>query len=293
MKTRGHSLEQLNLVRTRFFDRHAPHIILDPTLADGLQITNFCRIDIPARFLAEAREIDLSLAFHEMGHLVTLPERRIVRPGFGFANGVPILIGGEWHRMPLGASSAKVEAMAMAWEHILLRDVLGITVEMREICSSLQHASDFQNYKGDTTAEKIDWVTAMAEAYATDYGTSENFEAAWHERCERLPTLFAQEDERFTLLERAPNQIDRWTFPEDSRNDWIFELSSYEGPSVSAFCVSVSSDQAFEPLVETFDSQAEAYRWIRHSIRAHSDDPQCEPCPQAEVASPSMVSAGC
>lgn len=161
-------------------------------------------IDFPQRYSSRAGT-DVCATQHEMGHFVTISEDRSVMPAFGFATrGVPDLQFRPWERIPVKPMSHIVEAKAIAWELIFLRDLHGISPPAIMLATSLKYATDFHLYPGRNEDDRLEWAVRRIEAYVREFGDLSVFDRLWEERCRKLPLLLERERIRTSLWEIDP-----------------------------------------------------------------------------------------
>lgn len=233
----------------------------------------------PTKYAASQGKRDVSASQHEMGHFITVPEERCIRPAFGFGGGVPILSHFDPYdsrnRMMLGNASATVEAKAMAWEVILTRDLHGIELDYDDIASSLIYTEDFLNYKGSNDKEKLRWAAEKIIHYVNEFGTADDFRKRWRERCEKLPELFRREEVRANLYDEEPVSCVEVPHVNDG---WHAIIEERRKDDVKLFSVSLKRDdpedwEKLEGIFEDFDSYDQAHRWIMRVRDAHGYEP--------------------
>jgi hypothetical protein len=207
-----------------------------------------------------------------MGHFVTVAKNRAVRFAFGFGGGVPDLGFDPSSRMPINPASASVEAKAIAWEYILMRDLHGLQPDVVDLASSLKYASDFDRYQGSSSDEKIAWVADKVRGYIAEFGGLARFDAAWTSRCQELPDLFARETIRANLYKSEPVTTETI---DGINGDWIAVLKTYRQGDVSETSVTPRQiEDVFEEFsaYETFDTDTVARRWVQSVKDYYVDD---------------------
>jgi hypothetical protein len=212
-----------------------------------------------------------------MGHFVTVAKNRAVRFAFGFGGGVPDLGFDPSSRMPINPASAIVEAKAIAWEYILMRDLHGLQPDVVDLASSLKYASDFDRYQGGSSEEKIAWVADKVRGYIAEFGGLAEFDAAWKNRCQELPDLFARETIRANLYKGEPVMTETI---DGINDDWIAVLKTYRQGDVAETSVVLRQvDDVGEEFsaYETFDTDTAARRWVQSVKEFYVDDPADDP----------------
>jgi hypothetical protein len=231
------------------------------------QLLSFC---FPIGFQATTTHFDIAATQHEMGHFVTVAENRAVRVAFGFGGGMPELGWNPMLRMPINPASANVEAKAIAWEIILLRDMHGIDADVTMMASSLVHARDFDLYHGRTKDEKIAWAAEKVQGFIAEFGTVDEFDVLWRGRCQKLPELFERESVRANLYKSEPVATKR---VDGINDDWIAVVKSYENGDVGETTVTlrqVDDEEEEFATHETFESETAALRWIERVSTYHA-----------------------
>ncbi len=220
---------------------------------------NLIGLEFPVRLGATKGDLDLSATLHEMGHFTSLAENRIVRSGFGFNFGLIDLNFDQSHT-PHKPHSAKTEAMAIAWEMILLRDEFGLTPDVKAEVSALCFATDFLYYEGKTDDEKLEWVAEKVVSYMRQFGDVANFDAIWNERCAKLPDLFRKESIRLSFGIGEPSEVIELP---DFDDTWTMKMQHYCRDDVEEFHIEMlNSLNPYLCVVERFDTRARAERWI-------------------------------
>lgn len=267
-----HSEAGFRLVADRYFS----HPMLKLEGVDGIgqktdERDRVTHLTFPIRFAAVRSRFDMQLTFHEMGHAVSLPARRIVRPGFGFSGGIPDLDWEYWRDVNDVAISHIPESMAFAWEHILLEDVFGISIPVRRVVESLRHAPDFYLYEGKGDNAKLDWVAEMTAAKVEEYRAGPSFETLWAERMALLPSLIALENERLDALDAPPVDLSE---PQHVHQDWQATIGRHEFGQAKAWRVLLEETSNGEGLARDFDTQAAAERWIARIQNNYTQEPE-------------------
>ena len=263
------SEDSLRLVRSRFFAPYEPLVSIsgyDEIQLEWNEDDTLRGITFPKSFQAN-RKVNVQATLHEMGHFITVPEDRCARYGFGFGGGTPYVSMGEFYRLPTGPWSATSEGQAIAWEIIAARDLFGISPDYMTSCSALRHSFDFDLYPGKRDSDRIAWVAGMVEEWVAEFGTVDDFEALWRQRCDRLPTIFANEDLRQRLLsgEAAERELVNIDIGGD---EWSFELATYNQGPIRHHTASVTCSAAEGQEEVEFFAEAEAGRkWIDRVIR--------------------------
>lgn len=255
----------LDIIRERYFLPVAPLLDLDGS--DGVTRVFDPKTDVLQQLLFPVRysstpSADASITLHEMGHFVSLNPNRIVREGFGLGGGLPDLSFHPWERISYKPYSAKTEAMAIAWEIIVARDLFDEQLDPRAAVEALAFSNDFLFYEGKTDAEKFDWVADIVRENISLYGTIDDFDRLWFERCARLPQLFRDEDIRRTLSLTSPLSTE--ILP-DINEDWNVQLFHFKQDHVEEFHVELTHkfEPTFGPVYECFQTQKGAFRWLQ------------------------------
>jgi hypothetical protein len=234
---------------------------------------NLIGFRFPQGFQATRSRVDVGATQHEMGHFVTVSKNRAVRVAFGFGGGVPDLGFDPLSRTPVNPASANVEAKAIAWEYILMRDLHGLQPDVDHLASSLKYASDFDRYEGGTPEERIIWVANKVRGYIADFGDLAAFDAIWRTRCLELPELFARESIRANLYKGEPVLTERI---EGIYDDWVAILKTYRQADVEETSVVLRQvDDVGEEFsaYEAFDTNTAARRWVQTVKEFYADVP--------------------
>lgn len=269
--------------RKRVYDRFiAPY---EPLLGvsgyDGISqkfdksTNNLIGLHFPGGYNGGVFGPDVSATHHEMGHFITVSENRAVRRNFGFGGGLPLLGMDAFDRIATKPTSGYVEAKAMAWEIVLMRDLHGCDVEPMDIAKSLTFASDFMCYPGSEEKSRIAWAAELIEKHVGEFGTVDDFERLWVERCEKLPELFRLEDVRQGLYKLEPVKSE--VLPEIN-SEWSALMETRSDQGVTEITVSLSSahdpDGAYS-VYQDFSSEQAALKWVA-AVRASYPDEEPE-----------------
>lgn len=272
-RTYTESPKAFELFTRRFIHPWSPLLALSGY--DGIgqmwQNDSLTSITFPLGFTATMnRTNDISAAQHEAGHFISVPEHRTVRPSFGFHGGIPSLGFYGLAPLPTKPNSADVEARAMAWEVILMRDLHGIEVDPATITSSLTFASDFWLYEGATNSEKLAWATGKVSRYVTLFGTIDDFERLWVERCEKLPELMRRETIRSTIFDTQP--VETITV-ESIVDNWAGQIHIYTVDDVQQAAVTIfnPSRPDLPPYDDSFDTKHEAIKFLERVKASYAD----------------------
>lgn len=268
------------LFKNRFIDPWYPMITaslkgngiiidIDTDINDNIIVKS---INFPSGFptidFANPEKNNVSATQHEAGHFICVPENRCVRSQFGFHGGVPTLgIGGSPE--PTKPNSAEIEAQAMAWEIILMRDLHKFNVDPYVVASSLQYANDFWLYNGNNNHEKIHWVVDIINKYVNEFGSIDEFERKWINRCEKLPELFKRESIRLNLNKKTP--IETFNIDNIAYEEWSAKVSVYKEDDITQttvdFFIPNDEDQFSEGF--EFDTKNEALKFIERVKKHH------------------------
>ena len=149
------------------------------------------------------RTLDCGLAAHEMGHFLTIDEKRCVRDAFDLRFGIPDLSTMPAPTMIATTSGQGIsEARAIACETVILEDLLGIdpVAHIRYQCWVLRHLEGFVSLPGRSADDRIAWLTdrTLSIAASLDIDT---IRSTWRTRIDALPRLFQQERDRLAAIE--------------------------------------------------------------------------------------------
>jgi hypothetical protein len=259
--------ENLKIVEDRFIAPHRPFLALGgfDEMKPRFRGDILVGLDFPIGYAAN-RSIDLVAPLHEFGHFITIDEARCAKNGFGFRGGIPYVSCGEFYRLSTGPSSATSEGKAIAWEIIVLRDLFGVTPNYEASCSALSHTADFLNYKGNSDSERIAWAADKVRKWVSEFGTIDDFEVAWHERCSRLPEILALETMKIAAMERQSTAEETIEHEIDG-NHWTFSLNTYGEGGAKQFLVGITCSEAEDQSEsELFDSKEQAVWWIDRTV---------------------------
>lgn len=224
-------------------------------------------IRFPDRYEVSRDGFDLSVTQHEMGHFVSVSERRCVMPGFGFGGGVPDLNFGAWKRTPVRPASGVVEAKAMAWEIVMYRDLHGFRPSTLSIVQAISHAGDFFLYPGDDDRNRYGWIAERVDEFVSEFGDISSFDTLWETRCRNLPRLLERETIRANLHLREPDHVERMDGFVDGW-DAIVEHRIDRGVEE----VSVMLDDGHDATFETFPNMESAKRWLEEIRTYYAED---------------------
>lgn len=266
------------LLKTRYFDPFADVVGLRGNDEIGQRFADvggekvLDGLEFPTKFEATRSGTDVQATQHEMGHFVSISERRCVMAGFGFGGGVPDLNFQPWKRMHTGPVSGIVEAKAIAWELILLRDLHGLEPPTRVLVDSLRYASDFYLYPGGNDEGRYDWVADKVDGFARDFEDVARFDRLWHERCSKLPELLAVERIRANLHTVPPIYVEKH---EAFIEGWDATIEQRVLDGIEE--VSVTLDDGEDATYETFATIEAAQNWVAEVRSCYvEDEPQPE-----------------
>jgi len=233
------------------------------TASDGFKVD----LDLgQVRFPARSRHgTDVGLAAHEIGHFLTIDDKRCVRDAFDLRFGVPDLTM-LWNpdKVATGTGQAMAEARAIAWETVLLEDLLQIdrTTHIRYQCWVLRHLPGFAAIPGQDSQARIDWLTdrTLGLAAELDSGAVED---RWRERIAALPRLFQREQDRLIAIE----QVGYLAESLDAPPGWTATVYRHAFGSAEAFVVEIC-DPDGHGHCDDFDSMTQAKAFIEPALQA-------------------------
>jgi hypothetical protein len=275
------SAEAFDLVKKKYFDPFADRLglrgsdeISQRCIEGGLEV--LVGIDFPVGYAARCSITDVQATQHEMGHFVTVSERRCVMPAFGFGGGVPELGFQPWQRIHTRPASGVVEAKAIAWEAIMFRDLHGIDPPSRVMVDSLRYASDFHLYPGGGDEAKLEHVAALVDRFIARFEDISHFDIQWNERCGRLPELMARETIRRNLHALPPVYVERH---EGITEGWDVTIECRSSHGVEETLVIV--DDGEDATSEAFPTLAAARAWMEEIRTCYAGE-----APEVAVSAP-------
>lgn len=269
-----------NTFVSRFIDPWRPLLLIDST--DGIRRVwdkeTLVGLSFPRGYSAWSGQNDISATQHEAGHFITVPEHRAVCPRFGFHGGIPLL-GFKAPPVPSKANSFDVEAKAMAWEVILMRDIHGFELDPLQIASSLKYTNDFWLYDGKTDDEKIQLAASKIKEYVSKFEGIDQFEQLWTERCSKLPDLLRRETIRSNIA--AITSPIETILMENVVDDWIAEIRTYQVEDITQAEVTFILPRRLDlgSYHDLFDTKDQAIRFVERVRNAYRNEPGSLPVP--------------
>lgn len=227
------------------------------------------------RFPARSRGgTDACLAAHEMGHFLTIDEKRSVRDAFDLRFGVPDLAA-LWNpnMIATGTGQALAEARAIACEAVILGDLLPIdrTTHIRYQCWVLRHLPGFIAVPGRDLDERIGWLTDKTLGFAAKLDAA-SLRCRWQKRIADLPRLFQYERDRLLAIE-APGILTETLIAPPG---WTATIHRHAFGSAQSFIVEIA-DPDGQGYGDDFDSLAQAHAFIEPALQAIA--PETLPAP--------------
>lgn len=209
---------------------------------------------------------DVVNLLHEMAHLVEIPERRSVKPDWGFTLGKAFLGPAGIDFIPVTARATEREARVWAWQTVLM-GALGIPGTVEELVGAAVFMGDFLNVPGKDDADRLAYVAALVKEYARGL-TAEGFDAIWDQRVSRLGSLFVSEAAlaagMAAAFEGEAVRELHYSFVDDDPEERRVVLKEWSGGGRVAFEVYAELGGIVDGAgYECFETEAEAQRYAR------------------------------